>query len=172
MARLFREGRVELTFPEHCQLTKLDEEIERSKLKHCMKSVDLVVEDQELMLLVEVKDPHNPKSGESTLISEYQNKVNDLLNSLVSKFRDSLLYLYMKGKVPLDESHRKIEYCVLLNLKGKPDLLRRLRKDLGERLPEGVPHGLKRALVNQCLVFDVDLWNSFWVNRRKYEARA
>jgi len=121
-----------------------------------MHRVDFVVELEEAILFVEVKDPSNP-NAKPTQQRKFLNKVQDgtLSNDFVSKFMDSFIYRWAENK-----TSKPIHYISLVTL--DEELLSTLSDEIIAKLPpmnHEVPRW-KRKLVNNVQVFNIDTWNT------------
>ena len=72
-------------------------------LSHCMNAVDFIVEYADRYLFVEIKDP-----PDQTRYNAEQDAA-DLINNLVTKFRDTFLYRWAENK--LDKPVPKEALC-------------------------------------------------------------
>ena len=127
-------------------------------LTHCMKAVDFVVELPECYLFIEFKDPQNPQSRDrerNQFMDSFQS--GNLDTELLYKYRDSFLYEWASGR-----AQKPVKYLVLIaaDTLGKPELSVRMDA-LKSKLPlEGPNGGLwTRPIANDCMVFNIDLWN-------------
>lgn len=146
------EGGLTFSFPDAKSGFKFDEQ-DSSKpeyhgLSHCMKAVDFVIETKDRWLFVEIKDPpvSNPCNA--------SRKQQELVNALVTKFRDSLLYRWAE-----EQTDKPIVYHCLVNLDSALTL--QLTTALKRALPEAGPKNgrWKRPLAVRCAVANVRDWN-------------
>lgn len=164
----FREGNIEITFPANAKVRRFDDS-QSHGLPHCMKAVDFIVEEQERTLFIEFKDPEIPlKERKDPRILRARKRAREefikkftsggLDKDLKYKYRDSFLYEWASGRM-----HERIRYCVLIGIDGltKSDLGRRT-DGLKGKLPASVPSRVawKHRIVHDCLVLNIDAWNS------------
>lgn len=117
-------------------------------LSHAMKAVDLIVELQTAYLFVEVKDFHSPEDYKG------HDHFNHLQEILKGKYRDSWLYRWAESKVD-----KPIYYLCLLTLENA--LVSRMHKEMQKQLPPGKPVSRwKRAIAENCVVLNLERWNS------------
>jgi hypothetical protein len=122
-----------------------------------MHRVDFVVELNEAILFVEVKDPGNPKAqakGLEKFFGELQD--GTLGSTFAAKFIDTFLYRWAEERL-----EKPVHYISLVTL-DDGELLPNLSDEIAKRLP---PMGIavprwKRQLVNNCQVFNIELWNA------------
>lgn len=153
---ILREGALQFEFTGAMNGFKFDETDKSSTyyhgLSHCMKAVDFVVELDDAYLFVEVKDIHSPEYYSEA--SEF----NNLVKSLVTKFRDSFLYRWAEEK-----TDKPIKYLCLVELENA--LVSRLMKELKRQLPEVGPNPRwSRAIAAVCVVANIDRWNRSFPN--------
>ncbi len=116
-------------------------------LSHCMKAVDFIVEYEDHYMFVEVKDP--PKAS----CYADEGTRDKLIGSLVTKYRDSLLYRWAEGKLD-----KPIRYYCLVELDNA--LVVNLLDKLKQRLPMlKTPSTWKKNVVEQCAVLNQATWN-------------
>lgn len=79
--------------------------------KNTMKRVDFIVEYTDKIHFIEIKDPDNPSASNP---AAFVNKLKSgkLITDLAGKYRDSLWFHTLSGKVG-----KKVEYIVLLSMK-------------------------------------------------------
>lgn len=120
-----------------------------------MHRVDLVVEFDEAIVFVEIKDPDNPRAQEKGL-EKFHAQLNDgtLSSTFASKYVDSFLYRWAEEKI-----HKPVHYINLVTLDA--ELLPSFSDEISRRLPpmgKSVPRW-KRNLVENCQVFNIETWN-------------
>lgn len=120
-----------------------------------MHRVDFIVEFDEAIVFVEVKDPGNPKAQEKGL-KEFQEKLNDgtLSSAFASKFIDSFFYRWAE-----DRLSKTIYYLNLVTLDS--ELLPNLSDEIAGKLsPSGKSSPRwQRHPVQNCQVFNIQTWN-------------
>lgn len=164
MNRIVKEGSLQFDFSQAVRVLEFDKHIS-PKVSHCMKCVDFLVEWQNEVWLVEVKDPEDPNIPEQNSIKEYKRFVSTLYSEklfsqeLGPKAKDSFLYLYLSRKL-ID---KPLKYFVLLGLDSFSD---------SQLLPLNTP--LRRSIClsglgdkewttpyfKAALVFNIRNWNN------------
>lgn len=120
-----------------------------------MHRVDFIVEFEDAIVFVEVKDPGNPKAQAKGLEKFYSELKNGKLSStFANKFIDSFLYRWAEEKV-----HKPIYYLNLVTLDA--ELLPNFSDEISKKIP---PMGKdisrwKRQLAENCQVFNIETWN-------------
>lgn len=163
MNKIVKEGNLQFDFSKAVRVFEFDKHIS-PKISHCMKCVDFLVEWQNEVWLIEVKDPENPAIPSQYRSREYKRFVSTLSSDklfsqeLGPKGKDSFLYLYLSGKL-VDKS---LKYFVLLGLDTFSD---------SQLLPLNTPlrrsiclsgHGDKtwtNPYFESALVFNIRNWN-------------
>jgi len=120
-----------------------------------MHRVDFVVELDEALIFVEVKDPCNPKARPEGL-AKFNGELEDgtLSDTFVSKFIDSFLYRWAEREI-----NKPVYYINLVTLDA--ELLPNFGDEITRKLPpmgKSVPRW-KRQLVENCQVFNIETWN-------------
>lgn len=121
-----------------------------------MHRVDFVVELEEAILFVEVKDPGNPKAQAEGL-AKFHGELQDgtLGDTFAAKFIDTFLYRWAEECL-----HKPVHYISLVTLEDS-ELLPSLSDEIAKKLPpmgKSVPRW-KRQLAVNCQVFNIELWN-------------
>ncbi|OGR00109.1 MAG: hypothetical protein A2511_06370 [Deltaproteobacteria bacterium RIFOXYD12_FULL_50_9] len=120
-----------------------------------MHRVDFVVELEEAVLFVEIKDPGNPKAQTEGLIKFYY-ELNDgtLSATFAAKFIDSFVYRWAEEQIK-----KPVHYLNLVTL--ETSLLVNLSDEIAKKLPPiGKPVARwKRAFLENCQVFNLETWN-------------
>lgn len=122
-----------------------------------MHRVDFVVELEEAILFVEVKDPGNPKARAEGL-AKFHGELQDgtLSETFAAKFIDTFLYRWAEECL-----HKPVHYVSLVTLEDSA-LLPNFSDEIARKLPpmgKAVPRW-KRQLAENCQVFNIDLWNA------------
>ncbi len=120
-----------------------------------MHRVDFVVEFDEAIIFVEVKDPDNPKAQRKG-VEKFLGQLNDgtLSNTFANKFIDSFIYRWAEEQV-----HKPIHYICLVTLDA--ELLLNFSDEICKKLPpfgKTIPRW-KRNLFESCQVFNIETWN-------------
>jgi hypothetical protein len=123
-----------------------------------MKAVDFIVELEDRILFIEIKDPQHPRSREEERDKFIANFLSGQVDGdLKYKYRDSFLYEWGSGRAA-----KPIYYLVLVALDTltESDLLARTDA-LQRQLPLHGPGGSKwkRPFVAGCTVFNIASWN-------------
>jgi hypothetical protein len=121
-----------------------------------MHRVDFVVELEESILFVEVKDPGNPKAQAEGL-AKFHRELQDgtLGDTFAAKFIDTFLYRWAEECL-----HKPVHYISLVTLEDS-ELLPSFSDEIEKKLPpmgRSVPRW-KRQLALNCQVFNIDMWN-------------
>ena len=120
-----------------------------------MHRVDFVVEVEDAIIFVEVKDPCNPKARSEGL-EKFNGGLEDgtLSDTFVSKFIDSFLYRWAEREI-----NKQVYYINLVTLDA--ELLPNFGDEIFKKLPpmgKAVPRW-KRQVVENCQVFNIETWN-------------
>lgn len=120
-----------------------------------MHRVDFIVEFEDAILFVEIKDPGNPRATERGLMKFYNELENGTLSStFASKFIDSFFYRWAE-----DRLSKTVYYINLVTLES--EFLPYLSDEIAKKLsPSGknAPRW-RRHPVQNCQVFNIDTWN-------------
>lgn len=151
-------------FPDELNWIELDKQGVKLPVK--MKFVDLVIERDQDILLVEVKDPSHSKSKDQDR-NAYLKRLRD--NSVVSqeltpKARDSYLYLHL-----MERDGKPFKYVVLLGLDAfEPETQKGILFGFKDRLLADIREESfepwKRKHIADCVVLSVDSWNQQFPN--------
>jgi hypothetical protein len=150
------EGDLQIALPTAATGRKFDDAAHG--LSHCMKAVDFIVEHENQVLFVELKDPEDPSAlaeRSAAYIDKFRSGKIDA--DLKTKFRDSWLYEYAQGRV-----NRPIFYLVLIGastlsaaeLLARTDALKRQIPLFGPRDQPWV-----NPFVKGCAVMNIESWN-------------
>lgn len=126
-----------------------------------MKSVDLIVENDKAIFFIELKDYkitdcNNPDFGK---YRESKRSTQELISSLIYKFRDTYLYKFAEGM----KFDKKVNYICLIEI--EPALKSILNKRLNQDLPVGAKgKRWKKALADSCCVVNIESWNRNFLN--------
>ncbi|MDE0013268.1 MAG: hypothetical protein OXU36_19140 [Candidatus Poribacteria bacterium] len=152
----YTEGNLQITFPADAQVRKFDDS--SSHGLPCMKAVDFIVEEEDKLWFIELKDPEHPSALErdrAKFVSKFKSGALD--DDLKYKYRDTFLYEWASKR-----TSKPIQYCVLIGIEHltEADLLART-EDLARKLPvHGPPSKVwRRSIVATCLVFNLAAWN-------------
>lgn len=122
-----------------------------------MHRVDFVVELEEAIVFVEVKDPGNPRAQAEGL-AKFHGELQDgtLSDTFAAKFIDTFLYRWAEECL-----HKPVHYISLVTLEDS-ELLPNFSDEIARKLPpmgKSVPRW-KRQLAENCQVFNIELWNA------------
>jgi len=159
------EGQLAFDFTGCFRAWRLDQE----GIPETMKNVDFVVEESDRILLIEVKDPSDPRTTETARQSFVQNlKSKQFVNvTLVPKCRDSYTYLHLMA-----DDRKPLVYIVILSLyehTDRPDLFVGLQERLKLRLRKEGKKKWERQFVQDAVVLNISMWNrrfSYQADRR------
>lgn len=120
-----------------------------------MHRVDFVVELDQAIVFVEIKDPDNPKAQAKGL-EKFHAGLNDgtLSSTFAAKFLDSFIYRWAE-----DRLDKPVYYLNLVTL--ETELLPNFSDEIERNLPpmgKAVPRW-KRQLAENCQVFNIQTWN-------------
>ena len=155
MKRLI-ESDIYIDIPEHLDGIKFDGT--DHFLINQMQAVDFIIETENHLLYVEIKDLDNPEvdSGRKADFIE-RFKSEGLDKSLYTKYRDTWLYRYMNN-----ESEKPVKYIVLIACESlsSADLI--IRQDaLKKKIPVLKNKGDKwSAFIDSCIVLNLESWNT------------
>lgn len=151
-----QEGNLLFDFSDAISVFKFDEQDKNQPnfhgLSHCMKAVDFIAEYDGYYLFVEIKDPRDPSRYGS------ESEKNDLITSLVNKFRDSFIYRWSENKLD-----KPIHYQCLVELDNAETLY--LMNKLKQQLPTvKIPTRWQQNIADMCAVVNQVTWNKTFSN--------
>ncbi|WP_180108073.1 hypothetical protein [Acinetobacter sp. YH12085] len=154
-----KERDLEFTFSDAIDAIIFDEMNDKSAANYhgvgAMHRVDFVVEFEEAIVFVEVKDPGNPKARTEGLQQFYDDLANDVLaKTFVAKYIESFIYRWAENRLD-----KPVHYLSLVTM--DEELLGNLTDGIMRKMPpmnKAVPRW-KRQFVNNCQVFNIDSWN-------------
>lgn len=154
---ILSERDLQISLPAGVTGRKFDD-IKTHGLSHCMKAVDFIVELDDRILFIELKDPDDPNAaadGQRLFMEEYRSARLD--NKLKAKYRDSFLYEWGSGR-----ASKPIHYLVLIgaSVLSEADLLARtdaLRRQIPVLGPGN--KSWKKPFVAGCAVMNIEAWN-------------
>lgn len=150
------EGDLEITFPDGAGARRFDDA--SHGLSHCMKAVDFIVELNDRIVFIEIKDPEHPEAlprDSARFVEAFRS--GNLDGDLTQKLRDSFLYEWGCEKVS-----KPIHYWIIIAHDALDDAQLLTRTDaLRRRLPvrKASPRKWKRHFVEDCMVFNIEAWN-------------
>ena len=152
----FTEGNLQIAFPRGARVRKFDDP--ESHGLSCMKAVDFIVEEDDRVSFIEIKDPEHPRAKEGNR-EDFMRRFHSgkLDEDLKYKYRDTFLYEWASGGLD-----KPISYWVVVAIETLTSADLSMRTDDPKRkLPlNGPPSGKwKRSIVTDCMVFNVETWN-------------
>lgn len=157
---ILREGQLEFDFADCVKATRMDGS--DSPMPETMRKVDFIIEEQDRVLLVEVKDPSDTHTSQRNR-EKFIRRLNSgqLINeNLVRKCRDTYTYLHL-----MEKDSKPFTYVVLISLyehKAKKDLFGPLQDKLRKRLRKEGRQPWKRRYVAACIVVNMAKWNELF----------
>ncbi len=160
--RAEKTAELQFDFPDGLNWSELDRQ--GVKLPVRMKFVDLVIERNEDILLVEIKDPSNSRCPDQERKS-YLKRLADnsvLTQELTPKARDSYLYLHL-----MERDTKPFKYVVLLGLDAfDPHAQKAVMTGFKDRLLASIREesfeAWRRKHIADCIVLSVESWNQFF----------
>ncbi|WP_290603499.1 hypothetical protein [Janthinobacterium sp.] len=151
------EGDLKIRLPKGAVGKKLDDEVLHG-LSHCMKAVDFVVEFQDEIYFIEIKDPDNPKCPAASR-QEYLKRIlsGGVDSDLKLKYRDSFLYEWASGNIT-----KPVRFLVLIGAEALSDAELLVRTEALKRLiPVTGPRktAWKNSFISGCAVMNIASWN-------------
>ncbi len=152
------EGRIRINLPKTARGWKLDDP-HNHMLSHCMSSVDFVIDYQQEVYFIEIKDPLAARPHNQAERHEFMTKflAGNLDHEFIKKYRDSFLYEFGMGRFT-----RPAKYLILINDDSldTPSLMTR-QDNLKRNLPVNVPAKLawRNPFIRDCVVLNVKSWN-------------
>jgi len=150
---------LQFSFPDELKWDELDKQ--GVKLPVNMKFVDLVIERENEVLLVEIKDPSHSNSPDLEQKKYYKRLADNsvLTQELTPKVRDSYLFLHL-----MERDNKPFKYIVLIGLDAfDADLQKGLLSGFKDRLLTDIRceayEAWKRQHIADCAVLSVESWN-------------
>ncbi len=120
-----------------------------------MHRVDFVVEFDEAIIFVEIKDPCNP-NAQARGLKKFKKELNDgtLSSTFASKFIDSFFYRWAEDKLS-----KSVHYLCLVTLDA--ELLPNFSDEIAKKIPSvnKTSNRWQRHPVGTCQVFNIETWN-------------
>jgi hypothetical protein len=162
-----KEGELDFDFTAAKSAEKLDDPLK--KKPEGMMLVDFVVEEENRLIMIEIKDPSAKAKGsdqnaENALQQNRIGYIRDLQNDtliaekLTPKARDSYCYLHL-----MHRDTKPILYVFLLGVDNLPidqHLLLSVKDRLLSKLEKEADQPWKRRYVSDCLVLTEQTWSS------------
>ena len=154
---LLAERDLQITLPLGATGRKFDEESSHA-LTHCMKAVDFIVEFDNKIFYIELKDPEDPTADPGRSVDFLERlKSGKIDTDLKTKYRDSWLYEYAQGR-----ANKPIHYLVLISASSLSEAELLARTDaLKRQIPLTGPRGRSwsRPFIAGCAVMNLATWN-------------
>ncbi|MWV26791.1 hypothetical protein [Aurantiacibacter rhizosphaerae] len=155
---------LEFSFPDEAKWDELDKQ--GVKLPVQMKFVDLVIERENDILLVEIKDPSNKRTPADER-ARYFKRLSDnsiLTQELTPKARSSYTFLHL-----MERDTKPFKYVVLIGLDAyDPSQQKALLTGFKDRLLADIrcetDTPWRRQHIADCVVMSVDVWNKTFVD--------
>lgn len=160
----FKEGQLEISFPDSLNVIKFDEEVKKKPQK--MKFLDFIINDKKIITLIEIKDPSDSRAFDENRQSFLNKLKGDTLISeeLVPKCRDAYIYLHL---MKMDEN-KTFKYFVIIGVDAYPTQDQALLPSFKDRLLTKILHETdqpwKRQYIKDCAVMSIDTWNKNFPN--------
>lgn len=152
---ILTEGDIKFDFSRALSCKKFDNN--NHGLSHCMKAVDFIIELDDRIYFVEVKDPQHP-SARNLEENVKTTKSGDLVkNKLVQKCRDSFLYEYA-----MDNISKPVFFLVLIGLDSLSTADLNIQTDiLKKHIPVDGPPGTSwpERFIKGCMIMNLQTWN-------------
>ena len=120
-----------------------------------MHRVDFIVEFDEAIVFVEIKDPDNPNAQEKGL-RKFRSELNNgtLSSTFASKFIDSFFYRWAEDKLS-----KTVHYLSLVTL--ETEVLLNLSDEIAKKIPSSGKSSTRwqRKPVDNCQVFNIETWS-------------
>ncbi len=151
------EGDLKISIPTAVSARKFDDETTHG-LSQCMKAVDFILEQDDKVIFVELKDPDNPLAKAKDSGEFIKGFLSGKIDSdLQYKYRDSYLYELASGR-----ASKPIYYYVLIGAKALSDADLLARTDaLKRKIPVNGVNGKpwKKPFIAGCAVMNLLAWN-------------
>jgi len=156
---LYVESELNFSFPETLQWEELDEQ--GIILPKGLALVDLVIERDNDILIVEIKDPSDTKAKEKQQ-KKYIKRLKEgsvITDELTPKARDSYTFLHL-----MERDKKDIKYIVLLGLDAFDDttqkaVLSNFKDRLLGQIRQETILPWKKEHIKDCAVMTIETWN-------------
>ena len=156
---LYVESELNFSFPETLQWEELDEQ--GIILPKGLALVDLVIERDNDILIVEIKDPSDTKAKEKQQ-KKYIKRLKEgsvITDELTPKARDSYTFLHL-----MERDKKDIKYIVLLGLDAFDDttqkaVLSNFKDRLLGQIRKETILPWKKEHIKDCAVMTIETWN-------------
>lgn len=156
------EGELHFDFPEELIWEELDKQ--GIQLPKGMALVDCVIERENDILLVEIKDPSDTRGNEKER-KRYLKRLQEgsvITDELTPKIRDSFTFLHL-----MHRDQKELKYIVLLGLEEYDDitkkaLLGNFKNQLLNNIKQETVTPWKKIYLKDCAVMTVEIWNQYF----------
>ena len=153
------EGELHFNFPDELIWEELDKQ--GIKLPIGMALVDCVIERENDILLVEIKDPSDTRGNEKER-KRYLKRLQEgsvITDELTPKIRDSFTFLHLMYR-----DQKELKYIVLLGLEEYDEttnkaLLGNFKDQLLNNIKQETVIPWKNFYLKDCVVMTVEIWN-------------
>lgn len=145
---------LELSFPEANDVIRFDKDDYHGA--STIQRVDFIAEYEDRYIFIEIKDPDAPTAKNVPAFVEKLNS-GKLIQSLAGKFRDTLFFRSLQGKVDLS-----VIYVVLLSMKSLDAALLLAKQD---QLKKSIPlrhSDWARDCAASCIILNVEQWKKLF----------
>lgn len=156
------ESELNFSFPKSLKWEELDKR--GNILPEGFSLVDLVIERDDDILIVEIKDPSDTKAKEKQQIQYIERLKNDsvITKELTPKARDSYTFLHL-----MERDNKDIKYIVLLGLDAFDDTTQKaVLSNFKDRLLRNIRQESmtpwKKAHIKDCAVMTIETWNKIF----------
>lgn len=153
------ESELNFSFPKSLKWEELDKQ--GVVLPKGLALVDLVIERDNDILIIEIKDPSDTKAKEKQQ-KKYIKRLMEgsvITDELTPKARDSYTFLHL-----MERDSKDIKYIVLLGLDAFDGSIQKaVLSNFKDRLIRNIQHETvlpwKRNHIKDCIVMTIDTWN-------------
>lgn len=167
MGQILTEDQIEFDFRPAVSSIKFDDVTHG--LSHCMKAVDFIIETDQMLYMIEVKDLDNPKVPAINAQDYYKDLLSGKLKSsmLVPKARHSYLYSYLLDRLP---AKPRIYIALVAFSKLQPTEMDLLSMLLQNHLPLKGPlqRTWSQPYFDSCIIMNLPTWN---IKMKQFPAR-
>lgn len=162
MSNAYQENQLYFNFPPDVKWQELD--VQGEQLPKGMALVDLVIEREDDILMVEIKDPSDTRAREKEQ-KKYLKRLQEgsvITDELTPKSRDSFTYLHL-----MQQDSKELKYIVLLGIEAydkeiQKALLSNFKDRLFSNIKKETKNPWKKVYLKDCAVMSVEIWNSYF----------
>lgn len=156
------EGELHFDFPDELIWEELDKQ--GIPLPKGMALVDCIIERENDILLVEIKDPSNTRGNENER-KKYLKRLREgsvISDELTPKIRDSFTFIHL-----MQRDIKELKYIVLLGLESydkttQKALLGNFKNVLLASIKQETILPWKKEYIKDCAVMTVEIWNQYF----------